>query len=69
VLHRRSRSTRAGLCRDGSLAHAHAIIRSIRTREALVVPGVIAVLTATISAGWLKPIPNKTFSWHPRKSR
>jgi carbon-monoxide dehydrogenase large subunit len=46
--------------------HAHAVIRSIDTSAALEVPGVIAVLTGQ---DWLaddvRPIPNKTFSWHP----
>jgi carbon-monoxide dehydrogenase large subunit len=46
--------------------HAHAIIRSIGTSEALAVPGVIAVLTGhDLRQDGLKPIPNKTFSWHP----
>lgn len=46
--------------------HAHANIRSIDTKAALAMPCVIAVLTGE---DWcregLKPIPNKTFSWHP----
>ena len=46
--------------------HAHARIRSIDTAAALAVPGVLAVLTGTDwVADGLKPIPNKTFSWHP----
>ena len=46
--------------------HAHAIIRSIDKAAALAVPGVIAVLTGEDwVADGLKPIPNKTFSWHP----
>ena len=46
--------------------HAHAVIRSVDKAAALSTPGVIAVLTG---ADWLddnlKPVPNKTFSWHP----
>jgi aerobic carbon-monoxide dehydrogenase large subunit len=46
--------------------HAHAIIRSIDIREALRVPGVLAVLTgADFIADRMNPIPNKTFSLHP----
>jgi aerobic carbon-monoxide dehydrogenase large subunit len=46
--------------------HAHAVIRSIDGREALAVPGVLAVLTgADFIADRLNPIPNKTFSLHP----
>lgn len=46
--------------------HAHAIIRSIDTAQALVVPGVLAVLTGQeFLQDNLKPIPNKTFSLHP----
>jgi carbon-monoxide dehydrogenase large subunit len=46
--------------------HAHAIIRSIDTKAARGVPGVIAVLTGRdwVEDG-LKPTPVKTFSWHP----
>jgi carbon-monoxide dehydrogenase large subunit len=46
--------------------HAHAVIRSIACREALAVPGVLAVLTgADFIADGLNPVPNKTFSLHP----
>jgi carbon-monoxide dehydrogenase large subunit len=46
--------------------HAHALIRSIDVEQALAVPGVITVLTGTdLRKDGLKPIPNKTFSWHP----
>ena len=46
--------------------HAHALIRSIAGREALAVPGVLAVLTgADFIADGLNPVPNKTFSLHP----
>jgi len=46
--------------------HAHAIIRSIDTTEAIAVPGVLAVLTGfDLVKDGLKPIPNKTFSLHP----
>jgi carbon-monoxide dehydrogenase large subunit len=46
--------------------HAHAIIRSIDAKDALSIPGVLAVLTgADFVADRLNPIPNKTFSLHP----
>jgi carbon-monoxide dehydrogenase large subunit len=46
--------------------HAHAVIRSIDTQEALRVPGVLAVLTgADFIADRMNPIPNKAFSLHP----
>ena len=46
--------------------HAHAIIRSIDTKAAKAVPGVLAVLTGfDLVKDGLKPIPNKTFSLHP----
>jgi carbon-monoxide dehydrogenase large subunit len=46
--------------------HAHAVIRSIDIREALRLPGVLAVLTgADFIADRMNPIPNKTFSLHP----
>jgi aerobic carbon-monoxide dehydrogenase large subunit len=46
--------------------HAHANILSIDCREALAVPGVLAVLTgADFIADGLNPVPNKTFSMHP----
>ena len=46
--------------------HAHAVIRSIDTKAALEVPGVIAVLTGQDwLADGLKSIPIKTLSWHP----
>jgi carbon-monoxide dehydrogenase large subunit len=46
--------------------HAHAIIRSIDAKDALAIPGVLAVLTgADFVADRLNPIPNKTFSLHP----
>jgi carbon-monoxide dehydrogenase large subunit len=46
--------------------HAHAVIRSIDSKAALAVPGVIAVLTGRdwLTDG-LKSIPIKTLSWHP----
>jgi carbon-monoxide dehydrogenase large subunit len=50
--------------------HAHARIRSIDVAEALAVPGVLAVLTGRDwRADGLKPIANKTFSWHPAEIR
>ena len=46
--------------------HAHATIRSIDTKAAEAVPGVIAVLTGKHwVADGMKAVPNKTFSWHP----
>src|ERR1700744_2552925 len=46
--------------------HAHANILSIDCREALAVPGVLAVLTgADFIADGMMPVPNKTFSLHP----
>ena len=46
--------------------HAHAIIRSIDTTAARIMPGVIAILTGQDwLADGLKPTPTKTFSWHP----
>src|ERR1700760_3180200 len=46
--------------------HAHAVIRSIDSRGALAVPGVLTVLTGDdFIADKLNPIPNKTFSLHP----
>jgi aerobic carbon-monoxide dehydrogenase large subunit len=46
--------------------HAHALIRSIDMREALRLPGVLAVLTgADFIADQMQPIPNKPFSLHP----
>ena len=46
--------------------HAHAVIRSIDTSDALRAPGVLAVLTgADFIADRMQPVPNKTFSLHP----
>src|SRR5271156_1829681 len=46
--------------------HAHAVIRSIATDEALATPGVLAVLTgADFVADGLHPIPHKVWSQHP----
>ncbi len=46
--------------------HAHATIRSIDTKAALAVPGVLSVLSGfDFLADRLSPIPNKTFSVHP----
>jgi aerobic carbon-monoxide dehydrogenase large subunit len=46
--------------------HAHARIRAIDVKAALVVPGVIVVLTGhDLRRDGLQPIPNKMFSWHP----
>ena len=46
--------------------HAHAVIRSIDTKEAQAVSGVLAVLTGfDFLKDKLKAVPNKTFSWHP----
>jgi carbon-monoxide dehydrogenase large subunit len=46
--------------------HAHAIIRSVDKAAALALPGVIAVLTGNDwLADGMKPVPIKTFSFHP----
>src|SRR5262249_7292691 len=46
--------------------HAHARIKGIDTRDAMAVPGVIAVRTGRdILAAQLKPIPHKAWSYHP----
>src|ERR1700730_2106978 len=46
--------------------HAHARIRSSDSAPALVVPGVLAVLTGRdLVADGLKPIPHKVWSQHP----
>ncbi len=46
--------------------HAHARIRSIDSRKALAIPGVIAVLTGTdLRADGIKHIPYNVFTLHP----
>ena len=50
--------------------HAHARIRGIVKDKALVVPGVLAVLTgADCLADGLKPIPHKPWSPHPAETK
>src|SRR5512134_3573907 len=50
--------------------HAHARIRSIDTRAALALPGVLAVLTGReLLAEGLKPLPHHPLSMHPAEIR
>src|ERR1700688_437298 len=50
--------------------HAHARLRAIKTADAKVAPGVLAVLTgADFLADGLKPIPHKPWSPHPAETQ